>query len=124
MKKFAALMLSLFLFSCGGNGDVKGSMYYLEGAPTDMEVTLVFDKDTNNFYGQAVNNYFGSYELDGSSIKFSPSGATMMAAPEEMMNFESKYFADLEAVNSIETKGNTMTLRGSNVELKFSKLKQ
>ncbi len=49
------------------------------------------------------NNYFGSYELDGNSLTFGPTGSTMMfCAPEELMLQETAYLAVLGTTSSYE----------------------
>lgn len=43
------------------------------------------------------NNFFGNYELDGSSLSFGPIGATRMACPDLEMGLETKLFEALQS---------------------------
>ncbi|NKQ37184.1 MAG: META domain-containing protein [Chloroflexi bacterium] len=44
------------------------------------------------------NNYSGSYELDGSGITFGPTAGNLMACPQEIMEQEAAYLANLSLV--------------------------
>lgn len=75
-------------------------VWTLEG---NEKVTLNLTTE-GKFSGKAqVNNYFGSFEVVGSSIDFSAVGATLMAALDEaQMKAESEYFAALEEVTNFK----------------------
>ena len=124
MKKVFALVCGLFLAACNQNStqDIKGNEYVLIDAPEGMEISLSFDAEAPKFYGQAVNRYFGNYELKDGSIKFSAIGSTMMAAPEPMMNAETEYFKNLDNIDTIRFENDNLILSGKDTELKFQKI--
>ncbi len=121
MKKILALACGLFLAACSPDkaSDIKGNNYILLDAPEGMEISLSFDAEAPKFYGQAVNRYFGNYELNGDKIKFSAIGSTMMAAPEPMMNAETNYFKALDNVETIRFDNGNLILSGGDTTLKF-----
>ncbi len=121
MKKICVLIFGLMLAACSKDhtAKIKGNDYILLNAPEGMEISLSFDAEAPKFYGQAVNRYFGSYELDGSKIKFSAIGSTMMAAPEPMMKAETEYFQNLDMVENISFENGDLVLSGGGVNLKF-----
>lgn len=121
MKKICALVLGLMLAACNKEAtpEIKGNDYILLDAPEGMEITLSFAPDASEFYGQAVNRYFGNYKLDGNKIKFSTVGSTMMAAPEPMMNAETNYFKALDNIENISIENGNLILSGDNSKLKF-----
>lgn len=112
MNKICALFVAfLTLVGCAQEStDLKGKNFKTVDAETKLEITLRFDAKDNRFFGMAVNNYFGNYEQKESSIKFSPVGSTMMAAPEPLMKAESAYFAFLPTVSSFTLKGKNLIL--------------
>ncbi|MGI9221139.1 MAG: META domain-containing protein [Woeseiaceae bacterium] len=61
-------------------------------------VTLVFPEDGKVVGSAGCNRYFGSVQVDGSTVSFGEAGATMMACPEELMNQERRFF---DAIGSI-----------------------
>ena len=61
-----------------------------------------------------VNNYFGSYELDGSKIKFGPAASTMMMGPEKEMEAEQNYLQILPRVVSWHMSGSNLVLVTNN----------
>lgn len=123
MKKLCLLMLCAALFGCGKeiSPQIKGNIYLLTDAPENMEITLGFDQNESRFFGRAVNNYFGSYKLEGNTIKFSAIGSTMMAAPEPMMRAETEYFNTLSGIDKISLQKDTLTLSGNGKTLVFRK---
>jgi len=72
--------------------------------------TLIFDEGTAA--GNAsCNQYFGSYELDGSSISFGPLASTeMFCADPGVMGQETAYLTALESVDAWEMNDETLTL--------------
>ena len=125
MKKLLSAFLALFMVAaCSKSSDsFKGKMYKLSSAPANMEITLGFDANEPRFYGKAVNNYFGSYTLEGQKLTFSPVGATMMAGPIEMMEAESAYLQNLPKVNAYSVDGSKLTLTGDNgLKLEFDEI--
>ena len=95
MSKLFSLILGTLLFAaCTAEtpDSFVGKEYKLQNAPANAEITLGFDGKENRFFGKsAINNYFGSYTLDGDKITFGPAGATMMAGPQELMTAEQEY---------------------------------
>ena len=86
----------------------KPADYYLL-APTTAP-TLAFEDDTAVGNG-SCNQYFGSFELDGSSITFGPLASTeMFCADPGVMEQEAAYLAALQAVDSWTIDGETLTL--------------
>ena len=120
MKKMLlnlSLMLSLAGCTATSTPSIKGNEFSLNNA----NITLAFDKNENKFYGKAVNNYFGVYTLNGANIKLELQGSTMMMGTPEEMTKETKYFNDLNGVSSYSINGNTLTLKGKDIELVFNK---
>lgn len=101
---------------------IKGNDYILLDAPEGMEISLSFDAEAPKFYGQAVNRYFGNYELNGDKIKFSAIGSTMMAAPESMMKAETEYFKNLGNIETVSFEDGNLVLKGGDTTLKFEQV--
>ena len=116
MKKLCALFLGLMLAACSKDpaSQIKGNDYILLDAPEGMEISLSFDAEAPKFYGQAVNRYFGNYELNGDKIKFSAIGSTMMAAPE--------YFKNLGNIETVSFEDGNLVLKGGDTTLKFEQV--
>jgi heat shock protein HslJ len=54
--------------------------------------TIMFDEGTGQASGfSGVNQFHGSYKLDGSKISFGPLISTRMAGPPELMEIESNF---------------------------------
>lgn len=123
MKKFTLPILCALIFGCQQNTDsasaVKGHEYLLLDAPAGLEISLGFDGSSNDFHGQAINNYFGSYSLNGSKIRFSLAGSTMMSGPREQMQAEREYFINLDQMDTITVEGNQLQLQGKGKTLRF-----
>ena len=87
----------------------------LAGQPTeslpDTRVTATFaDGEVNGSAG--CNNYFGPYQVDGSSLTAGPLGSTMMACfLEEVVLQETAYLANLGNVAGYEIVENQLHLR-------------
>jgi heat shock protein HslJ len=77
-------------------------------------------KQASGFTG--CNNFFGSYELDGSSLKFGPLGATRMFCEGVSGEIEIKFMQALEQTRTWELRDDTLFLyRGSKVLARFAK---
>ena len=63
-----------------------------------MPITLAFDNVENKYYGKALNNYFGTYEINGNKITLNAGGMTQMAGAPAEMEAEHAYFKDLSNV--------------------------
>ena len=74
---------------------------------------MEFSDNGNDYYGQVVNNYFGSYKIFNDKITFSAGGTTMMMGPREEMEAEGRYFADLDKVKSFTLQNDVLTLTTS-----------
>ena len=110
MKK--AFILLLFLSACKPEPTLKGQEFILR--QPDLEITLSFDAHENRYFGKAVNNYFGTYQMNGNTISFGPTASTMMMGPEEDMTLEADYFEDLSKVQSYALTPSTLTLTSEN----------
>ena len=76
-------------------------------------------KEATGFAG--CNNFFGGYELDGSSLKFGPVGSTRMACPDLQMSLETEVFKALDKTRSWEIKdGGLLLLDDSEVLARFT----
>ena len=104
MKKLlTVLFLTLGLCACDNeNFDIRGNQYELIGTPTNSAITLIFSDTDNRYFGKAVNNYFGTYEIKENKLILSAPASTMMMGPEEAMQTEMKYFQDLHQVHSFK----------------------
>jgi heat shock protein HslJ len=85
---------------------IEGIQWYLTevgGSPVspmadDKQPHILLDpaeKQATGFAG--CNNFFGSYELDGSSLTFGPMGATRMACPDLETGLETSVLEALES---------------------------
>lgn len=85
---------------------------------------ITFDatnKQASGFAG--CNNFFGSYELDGSSLKFGPVGATRMFCEGAAGEVEMRFMASLEQTRTWELKdGALLLLDGSRVFARLTKV--
>ena len=109
MKKLLSLFAVLGLFACAGKQVSLDGEYVMLNAPEDAEITIGFEGE--RFFGKAaVNNYFGSFTKTDKTIKFGPAGSTMMMGPQEQMEAEQKYLAQLPKVKSFKLDGKKLTL--------------
>ena len=101
-----SIVLVILLVSCmkretAGTGQdavsIEGTQWYLvevAGSPVspmahDKQPHIMLDPGQKRATGFAgCNNFFGSYELDGASLKFGPVGSTRMACPDLEMGLE------------------------------------
>ena len=95
--KYLFALISVFLSFSGCYAEsFTGQTYQLTNAP--MPVTLAFDAEGNRYHGRALNNYFGTYDVNGQQIKFNLGGSTMMAGAPEEMQAARDYYTVLEKV--------------------------
>ena len=113
MKKILGILSLVLLFSCSERADGFQGNEYVYTAENGTEVTLRFAQDENRVNGRVVNGFFGSFELDGNNIKFSPMGATMMMGPMDKMEVERNFFNFIATVDKINTKGDKLILSNS-----------
>jgi len=117
-----SLFLGILLVSCvkretAGPGPeaagIEGIQWYLlevagstiSPMADDKQPHILLDparKQATGFSG--CNNFFGGYELDGSSLKFGPVGATRMACPDLETGLETEVFKTLDQTRAWETK--------------------
>jgi heat shock protein HslJ len=70
----------------------------------------------------SCNNYFTSYEIDGSSLRItSPIGTTMMMCEDDVMLQERAFLGALETSKSYKTSGNTLEIEYNGGVLTFTK---
>ena len=114
MKKFLGLLAGICLLAgCSSAGEqisLAGKKFVLQNSEADTTVTLQFADSGNDYYGQVVNNYFGSYKIFNDKITFSAGGTTMMMGPREEMEAEGRYFADLDKVRNFTLQNDILTL--------------
>ncbi len=111
MKKIMiSCAVAACLAGCGPTDKLAGNAYQLTEPAAVMPIVLAFAPDENRFYGQAVNNYFGTYTIDGQNIAFSPVGTTMMMGAPDEMAAERTYLQSLPDVTTYRQTGNTLTL--------------
>ena len=114
MKKILSLLAGICLLAgCSSAGEqisLAGKKFVLQNSEADTTVTLEFADSGNDYYGQVVNNYFGSYKIFNDKITFSAGGTTMMMGPREEMEAEGRYFADLDKVRNFTLQNDILTL--------------
>ena len=119
MKKILyTFMMVMTLVGCNkvGKINLRGQTFNVDG----KGIKLSFDIKEQKFYGKGVNNYFGTYDIDGDKITFKLEGTTMMMGPEKKMQDEREYLNALSKVTTYSFIGTTLTLRGDdNTIIKF-----
>ncbi len=121
MKKIFSTLMVMLLAGCGSNAESLSGNEYKAAGDAGVEITLGFDENGTDFHGQAVNNYFGSYQAKDGKIKFSLAGSTMMAAPEPMMEAETAYFQFLDKAESYSINGNELIISAPEKTMTFEK---
>lgn len=114
MKKFLMMLLGIcFLTGCSNTVEqisLAGKKFVMQNSEAGTTITLEFADSGNDYYGQVVNNYFGSYKIFNDKITFSAGGTTMMMGPREEMEAEGRYFADLDKVRNFTLQNDILTL--------------
>ena len=73
-------------------------------------VRLDLDEEKRTVTGfSGCNRFFGSYELEGSSLRFGHVGATRMACPDSIIE-EQRFLTALTQTTSYQIRGNTLEL--------------
>ena len=121
MKKFAAIFgFLLMLGACSAPAveELKGSSFKM----TDKPITINFEE--TRFFGKAVNNFNGAYEVNGENIKFSaPMSTMMMGVDQEMMKAEFEFFKSLPLVRKFRLENGVLTLiREDGEEIVFERI--
>ena len=78
----------------------------------DSRIDAVFDDDERVSGFSGVNRYYGSYEVDGESIKIGPLASTRMTGPAELMEQERQYLEALEKATRYVIVDGALTLYG------------
>lgn len=113
MKKFLSVLCCLLTMACVDQNKIPNGEYVMIEAPENAEITLTIDQ--NKFSGlAAINRYFGNFQTDGTAVKFSPVGSTMMAGPENLMAVEYQYLQDLEKITQWSFQDNKLVLSDNN----------
>ncbi len=120
MKNIILALMSVLLISCKSNSGLQGNEYQTTG-DAGLEITLGFSDNGNDFHGQAVNNYFGSYQAKDGKIKLSTAGTTMMAGPMPLMDAERAYFKFLDEADTYKIEGNKLIISTPEKEMVFEK---
>ncbi len=89
-----------------------GKTYRLIQSEQPVEISLTFDQD-GRFYGKAVNNYFGVYQINGSEINLNLQGQTMTVGTSVHMAFEDNYFKSLRSIKTFKINDNILILNGN-----------
>jgi heat shock protein HslJ len=77
----------------------------------DRRPFLKFNAEKKQAVGFAgCNNFFGGYELDGSSLKFGPVGSTRMFCPDLKMSLETEVFKALDMTRAWEISDGVLVL--------------
>ncbi|MCL2673540.1 MAG: META domain-containing protein [Alphaproteobacteria bacterium] len=84
-------------------------------------ITLEFAAEGYSFHGRVVNNFRGSYSIDGNNIKFGQTATTMMMGLPDAMTAEQDFFRFLEAADRFEISGDTLTLHAGGKTMVFEK---
>lgn len=88
----------------------------------EQRPSVKFDAVKKQATGYAgCNNFFGGYELDGSSLKFGPVGATRMFCPDLQMSLETEVFKALDRTRAWKiTDGELLLLDDSGILARFT----
>ncbi|MDY6407864.1 MAG: META domain-containing protein [Pseudomonadota bacterium] len=108
MKKLWFLLLILMVVTCGKELSFKGKeyTYQTEGG---LNITLGFDGHTHRYFGKAVNQFFGTYQIKGNNIKFQYPTSTMKMGSSTHMHDEEKFFNALEHIDKFQLKKKILT---------------
>ena len=109
MKKYAFILLMLFLWACGKEVSFKGKEYVYE-APNGFQITLGFDGHTDRYFGKGINKYYGRYTQTGNMISFGVPSSTMMMGDSFDMIEEEKFLNILTEIQSFELTEGALTL--------------
>ena len=135
----SVLCIAILLVSCtkkemptsrAESAGIEGIQWYLTevgGSPVspmadDKQPHMLLDPEEKQATGFAgCNTFFGSYELDGSSLTFGPMGATRMACPDLETGLEMSVFEALESTrNWKKSDGELLLLDEDAVLARFS----
>ena len=95
---------------------LEGSTFDLAGA--DRPPFIIFDAEAGQITGYSgCNNFFGGYEVEGSSLHFGPIGSTRRACSEPIMRFECRFLRGLERIDRFTIEADSLTLISDNTEV-------
>ncbi len=111
----------------GGPEDVEWLLVEVGGAPVSplpgtRQPFILLDQAQKKVSGFAgCNNFFGSYTLDGASLKFGQVASTRMACPGPEAGLEAGFFKALDKIRGWKIKeGELLLLDGSEVLVRLS----
>lgn len=127
MKSFILLVFIAFVGMDGCNSsksmakinEIKWVLQTLNGKEVKLSdpnsnMFIQFDVVEKRVDGRAAcNRFFGNYEMDGNSLKFSPMGATRMACPD--LQIETEFFQTLDKVDAFTIKDNLLSFESKGV---------
>lgn len=127
MKKLLSAVFTLLLLGACSKSEpvsLNGKEYMLINAPSNAYITISFDETGTKISGQApVNRYIGGYQINGENIVITPTGVTMMAGPQELMEAETSYLQLLPTIKTFKAEGKKLTLiNDANEELYFEEV--
>ena len=128
MKRLISLALVFFALAACYKPQAPESFvdkeYILTNVPDNVRITLGFEGKDNRFFGKsAVNRYFGIYVLADNNLTLSPTGSTMMAGPQDLMEAEQNYLKELLKVRTFKLEGRQLKLyTKENKELVFNEM--
>jgi heat shock protein HslJ len=104
-----------------GDTELTGKRWVLESylneagetveALADREVTAEFGEDGRLGGNAGCNRYFAGYTVDGGNLTISQAGSTMMACmPEEIMQQEARFLANLQAAATYTINGEQLLI--------------
>ena len=122
-----ALSIALLTAACSSNGDDMPTdhSWMLTGIAgpdaamtTPLAIPTLAFEDGSASGNASCNQYFGPYEIDGSSITFGQLASTQMFCGEPgVMDQEAAYLAALAAVDTWSMDGDTLTLSSGDTAL-------
>lgn len=75
-------------------------------------ITLLMTMEPENVSGfSGCNRYFGKFSIKKNKLVFKEMAATLMACPQQTMDFESKYLKTLDKVNNFIIENDTLFLK-------------
>ena len=105
-KRRYAVLLTLFV----------GVLFFLlrgQFSHAADQIFIQFNEAEHRVNGRGgCNRFFGNYEMESSSLKFSPMGATRMACPD--LQTETEFFQMLDGVDGYSIKDNKLSFLSKN----------
>lgn len=95
--------------------------------PKEPPITIMLDENGKVAGGASVNRYFGEFELKDDGViqwKGPGFGATMMAGPQELMDFEQYYFKILQQCDRVSLNNEKLMFYTQDGKLRLEYKKQ